>query len=295
MGTYRAAVRRSSCCSQTGRGPTPSTPSTCTEAGCGASSTRRGPHTDRCWLGRCAAWVAPRKRSRLPLTKLTPPGSGAPRAPSARRCGPSARPSMPTGHPTASTVLEEAVAATAQSPARLEHAKNLMAWGSALRRRGRPTAAREPLARAAELATVCGARPLAERAHDEVRAAGGRRLARGVFGPDALTPSERRVARLGRCRQHEQGDRATTVRHPQDRRGPPFEHVSQARHHIPERARGGWTVRSQRRIGGAWSGTTIAPSSRNSWSASLRVFPSASKASGSKVTATAMLTCSSAM
>ena len=43
---------------------------------------------------------------------------------------------------------------------------------------------------------MCGARPLAERAHDEVRAAGGRRLTRGVFGPDALTPSERRVAVL---------------------------------------------------------------------------------------------------
>jgi DNA-binding CsgD family transcriptional regulator len=100
------------------------------------------------------------------------------------------------GSPDCLTVLEEAVAATAQSPARLEHAKNLMAWGSALRRRGRPTAAREPLARAAELATVCGARPLAERAHDEVRAAGGRRQTRGVFGPDALTPSERRVAAL---------------------------------------------------------------------------------------------------
>jgi DNA-binding CsgD family transcriptional regulator len=100
------------------------------------------------------------------------------------------------GSPDCLTVLEEAIAATAQSPARLEHAKNLMAWGSALRRRGRPTAAREPLARAAELATVCGARPLAERAHDEVRAAGGRRQTRGVFGPDALTPSERRVAAL---------------------------------------------------------------------------------------------------
>jgi DNA-binding CsgD family transcriptional regulator len=101
-----------------------------------------------------------------------------------------------SGAPDCLTVLEEAVAATAQSPARLEHAKNLVAWGSALRRRGSPTAAREPLARAAELATVCGARPLAERAYDEVRAAGGRRLTRGAFGPDALTPSERRVAAL---------------------------------------------------------------------------------------------------
>jgi DNA-binding CsgD family transcriptional regulator len=100
------------------------------------------------------------------------------------------------GSPECLTVLEEAASATGQSPARLEHAKNLLALGSALRRRGRPTEAREPLSRAAELAAVCGARPLAERALDELRAAGGRRSARGVFGPDALTPSERRVATL---------------------------------------------------------------------------------------------------
>jgi DNA-binding NarL/FixJ family response regulator len=68
--------------------------------------------------------------------------------------------------------------------------------GSALRRRGRPTDAREPLARAVELATVCGARPLAKRALDELLAAGGRRTIRGLLGPDALTPSERRVAVL---------------------------------------------------------------------------------------------------
>src|SRR5262249_32672527 len=94
------------------------------------------------------------------------------------------------------TVLAEAVATTEESPARLEHAKNLMALGSALRRRGRPTDAREPLARAAELASVCGARPLVERALEELRAAGGRRATRGLFGTEALTPSERRVAAL---------------------------------------------------------------------------------------------------
>ncbi len=100
------------------------------------------------------------------------------------------------GSPECLTVLDEAAAATGESPARLEHAKNLMVLGSARRRRGRPTDAREPLRRAAELAAVCGARPLVERALDELRAAGGRRPTRGVFGPDALTPSERRVAVL---------------------------------------------------------------------------------------------------
>ena len=100
------------------------------------------------------------------------------------------------GSPECLPVLEEAATTTVDSSARLEHAKNLAASGSALRRRGRPTDAREPLARAAELATVCGARPLAEQALGELRAAGGRRTSRGLFGPDSLTPSERRVAML---------------------------------------------------------------------------------------------------
>ncbi len=65
-------------------------------------------------------------------------------------------------------VTDEAAATTAQSSARLEHAKSLVAWGSALRRRGRPVDAREPLAQAAELATVCGAPPLAGQALDEL-------------------------------------------------------------------------------------------------------------------------------
>jgi DNA-binding CsgD family transcriptional regulator len=100
------------------------------------------------------------------------------------------------GSPECLTVLDEAAATTAQSSARLEHAKSLVALGSARRRRGRPADAREPLARAVELATVCGASPLAAQALDELRAAGGRRTARSAFGPDALTPSERRVAVL---------------------------------------------------------------------------------------------------
>jgi DNA-binding CsgD family transcriptional regulator len=100
------------------------------------------------------------------------------------------------GSPECLAVLDEAAATTAQSSARLEHARSLAAFGSALRRRGRPADAREPLARAAESATVCGAAPLAAQALDELRAAGGRRTARSVFGPDALTPSERRVAVL---------------------------------------------------------------------------------------------------
>jgi DNA-binding CsgD family transcriptional regulator len=92
--------------------------------------------------------------------------------------------------------LEEAVAVTAPSAARLEQAKCLAALGSALRRRGRPADARAPLSQAADLATVCGATPVVDLATGELAAAGGRRLGRGVAGLDALTPSERRVATL---------------------------------------------------------------------------------------------------
>ena len=47
-----------------------------------------------------------------------------------------------------------------------------------------------------ELARTCGADRLAERAHDELRAAGGRPRRRAASGPAALTASELRVARL---------------------------------------------------------------------------------------------------
>jgi DNA-binding NarL/FixJ family response regulator len=85
---------------------------------------------------------------------------------------------------------------TEGSPARLEHAASLLAHGSWLRRGRQPTLARPPLERAAGLARACGATPLADRATQEFRAAGGQRLARNATGVDALTPSERRVAAL---------------------------------------------------------------------------------------------------
>ena len=100
------------------------------------------------------------------------------------------------GSAEAQAAFEEAVAVTEGSAARLEHAASLLAHGSLLRRGGRPTTARALLERAAGLAAACGATPLAERATQEFRAAGGRRLARHATGVDALTPSERRVAAL---------------------------------------------------------------------------------------------------
>jgi DNA-binding CsgD family transcriptional regulator len=46
-----------------------------------------------------------------------------------------------------------------------------------------------------DLAHRCGAERLADRAEDELRTLGFRPRRRAIFGPDALTPSESRVAR----------------------------------------------------------------------------------------------------
>jgi DNA-binding CsgD family transcriptional regulator len=100
------------------------------------------------------------------------------------------------GSPEALPALEEATAVTDGSPARLEHAASLLAHGGLLRRGRQPTLARPLLEQAAGLARACGATPLADRATQEFRAAGGQRLSRHATGVDALTPSERRVAAL---------------------------------------------------------------------------------------------------
>ena len=55
---------------------------------------------------------------------------------------------------------------------------------------------RAPLRDAFEIASHCGAQPLAEHARNELYAAGGRPRRQALSGPDSLTPSERRVAEL---------------------------------------------------------------------------------------------------
>jgi DNA-binding CsgD family transcriptional regulator len=92
--------------------------------------------------------------------------------------------------------LTEAVALLRETPARLELAQALCDLGSAQRRGGERMAAREPLREAAELARACGARPLAERARDELLATGARPRRPHFSGAEALTPSELRVADL---------------------------------------------------------------------------------------------------
>jgi DNA-binding CsgD family transcriptional regulator len=92
--------------------------------------------------------------------------------------------------------LEQAVDVVASSPAKLEHARARTELGAALHRANRRTQAREHLRRALELATRCGAAPLAARADLELRATGARPRRIALRGLESLTPSERRVAEL---------------------------------------------------------------------------------------------------
>jgi class 3 adenylate cyclase/tetratricopeptide (TPR) repeat protein len=93
-------------------------------------------------------------------------------------------------------LLRAACAGLAVSPMPVEHARALLGLGGALRRAKYRADAREPLARAMELAHACGAQLLVEATREELVATGARprRLVRS--GIAALTPSELRVAKL---------------------------------------------------------------------------------------------------
>jgi DNA-binding CsgD family transcriptional regulator len=82
------------------------------------------------------------------------------------------------------------------SPGRYEYGKSLVALGAALRRRGLRADSREPLRAGMEVAYRCGADRLLATAREELLAGGARprRIVRSGF--EALTASERRVARF---------------------------------------------------------------------------------------------------
>ncbi len=92
--------------------------------------------------------------------------------------------------------LREAVETLESSTARLEHARALLALGTALRLARKPSEAREPLRRALELGAACSADALVERARDELGASGARPRREALSGVESLTPSERRVAEM---------------------------------------------------------------------------------------------------
>jgi DNA-binding CsgD family transcriptional regulator len=93
-------------------------------------------------------------------------------------------------------LLIEAAALLATSPARLEHARALVDLGAAHRRAGARAASREPLREGLDLADRCGAVRLGERARTELAATGARPRRARLSGPESLTPSELRIARL---------------------------------------------------------------------------------------------------
>jgi DNA-binding NarL/FixJ family response regulator len=61
---------------------------------------------------------------------------------------------------------------------------------------GRDDESQQDLRRGIELAQICGAAPLIERASRELRASGAWPLHTAPCGPDALTPTERQVTGL---------------------------------------------------------------------------------------------------
>ena len=93
-------------------------------------------------------------------------------------------------------LLREAVDLLEESPAVLERARALVELGAALRRDNQRLAAREHLEAGVRLAQQCRARPVAQRAYDELLASGLRLGRAALDDRDALTPSELRTARL---------------------------------------------------------------------------------------------------
>ncbi|MFJ3794577.1 AAA family ATPase [Kitasatospora sp. NPDC090091] len=103
---------------------------------------------------------------------------------------------LATGGPEGLELLREAVRTLAATPGRSRHAQALGDLGAQLRRAGRVAEARACLQEAVTAAHRCGAVLVADRALDELRAAGDRPRTRSFQGPAALTPTEHRVAGL---------------------------------------------------------------------------------------------------
>jgi DNA-binding CsgD family transcriptional regulator/tetratricopeptide (TPR) repeat protein len=94
--------------------------------------------------------------------------------------------------------LRASVAALELAEGRLEYARSLLELGAALRRAGERAEARDVLREALDTTTRVGASGLADRAHEELVAAGARprRDRRLLSGRESLTASEDRVAAL---------------------------------------------------------------------------------------------------
>jgi DNA-binding CsgD family transcriptional regulator len=93
-------------------------------------------------------------------------------------------------------LLAESADVLAGSEAVLDEAKSRVELGAALRRAGKRADAQDWLRKGLDLAARCGATAVAARARDELTAAGARPRREQISGPESLTASELRVARL---------------------------------------------------------------------------------------------------
>ena len=100
------------------------------------------------------------------------------------------------GNPNKLDTLAESVAILRTAGSEVELARSLTAHGAAVRRAGHRSDALPVLREGLDLATRCGAHPVAEEARAELVAAGARPRRTALTGPDALTASELRIARL---------------------------------------------------------------------------------------------------
>ena len=118
---------------------------------------------------------------------------------SRRRDGASLRTlGLVTGGADGVELLRAAVATLEETEGRLDHARALLELGVALRRQGARTEARDMLRVALDETARIGASGLADRAHEELIAAGARprRDRRLLSGRESLTAGEDRVALL---------------------------------------------------------------------------------------------------
>ena len=93
-------------------------------------------------------------------------------------------------------LLTESIDVLAGSEGVLDHAKSLVERGAALRRTGQRVEARDQLSQGLDLASRCGSGSVVKRAREELTAAGARPRRERLSGPDSLTASEMRVAKL---------------------------------------------------------------------------------------------------
>jgi DNA-binding NarL/FixJ family response regulator len=96
----------------------------------------------------------------------------------------------------AERALREAINVLAPSHARLEHARALVDLGAALRRANQRREAQDLVRRGLDLAHRAGAAAVVRNAQEELAAMGARPRTPVLTGVEALTGSERRVARL---------------------------------------------------------------------------------------------------